>query len=130
MAPIPGRSASLIKPHQRQPLTPWLALVLLQQPLEVGDVCAQPRHRLHFALVAERSIFGFNRLADRLPRHVRPARDLHPALPQPDVLRHGLSARDPGDGVRRPCPRVRLLRRRHQQLDAQSWRQGHGGESS
>ena len=31
----------------------------------------------------------------------------HPALPQPDAVRTGLSARDPGDGVRRPRPGVR-----------------------
>ena len=34
-----------------------------------------------------------------------------PALPQPDDVRAGLSARDAGDGVRRPRQGVRLLRR-------------------
>ncbi len=32
-----------------------------------------------------------------------------PALPQPDAVRAGVSAREPGDGVRRPRPGVRLL---------------------
>jgi hypothetical protein len=32
-----------------------------------------------------------------------------PALPQPDAVRAGLSARDAGDGVRRPRPGLRLL---------------------
>src|SRR5712691_3366609 len=34
-----------------------------------------------------------------------------PAVPQPDAVRAGLSARDPGDGVRRAQPRLRLLQR-------------------
>jgi hypothetical protein len=34
-----------------------------------------------------------------------------PALPQPDAIRAGLSAREPGDGVRCPCPRFRVLQR-------------------
>ena len=34
-----------------------------------------------------------------------------PAVPQPHAVRAGLSARDPGDGVRRAQPRLRLLSR-------------------
>ena len=35
-----------------------------------------------------------------------------PALPQPDAVRAGLSAREPGDGVRRARPGLRLLQGR------------------
>ena len=34
-----------------------------------------------------------------------------PAVPQPHAVRAGLSARDPGDGVRRAHPRLRLFQR-------------------
>ena len=47
-----------------------------------------------------------------------------PALPQPDAVRAGLSARDAGDGVRRPRPGVRLLQGR---LPARHLRQHEDG---
>ena len=47
-----------------------------------------------------------------------------PALPQPDAVRAGLSAREPGDGVRRPRPGVRLLQGR---LHARHLRQHEDG---
>ena len=47
-----------------------------------------------------------------------------PALPQPDAVRAGLSARDAGDGLRRPRPGVRLLQGR---LHARHLRQHEDG---
>ena len=47
-----------------------------------------------------------------------------PAVPQPDAVRAGLSARDAGDGVRRPRPGVRLLQGR---LHARHLRQHEDG---
>ena len=47
-----------------------------------------------------------------------------PAVSQPDAVRAGLSARDPGDGVRRPRPRLRLFQGR---LHARHLRQHEDG---
>jgi hypothetical protein len=49
-----------------------------------------------------------------------------PALPQPDAVRAGLSARDAGDGVRCPRQGVRLLRRRLRAGDLRQHEDGGG----
>ena len=52
---IAEASKLLVEPNQRQPLTPGLAFVLGQQPLQIGGMGAELRHGLHRPLVAERA---------------------------------------------------------------------------
>src|SRR5690606_34534320 len=73
------------QPDQRQPLAPRLALVLRQQPLELGNVGTELRHRLNGTIVAELAVLRLDRLPDRLPRNMQPPRNLPHRLPLHEI---------------------------------------------